>query len=131
MYLLSDLPIVIAAYRHVLRVLRSVRHYPYHNTGHTLDVFKRARELAHAEGVSREDTEDILLASLFHDTGFVVSYTKNEEIGANMARDWLIENGHPNERVDHVVSLILATVPFVPVKTLLEKIIQDADLDNL
>ena len=115
---------------YVIRFLRPVIHYAYHNTGHTIDVFKRARELADAENISKEDTEDLLIASLFHDTGFIESYGGNEEIGVRIAREWLTTQDYPKFRIARIEDLILATIPFTPAHNILEKIIQDADLDN-
>lgn len=126
----SDSPLLMAAYRHILRILQPVKHYPYHNIGHTLDVFRRARELAQAEGVGTDEQVDLLLAALFHDTGFIESYGGNEQIGARIAREWLQEHGHPEARIVRVEEIIMATIPFTTAKGLLEKIIQDADLDN-
>ncbi len=127
----ADTPILVDAYRHVLQLLQSVKHYPYHNIGHTLDVFRRARYLSRAENISTEDTVDVLLAALFHDTGFIESYTKNEVIGARLARDYLTRAGHPEKRIQKIETLILATIPFTPTHHILEQILQDADLDNL
>ncbi len=35
----SDSPLLMKAYRDILRILQPVKHYSYHNIGHTLDVF--------------------------------------------------------------------------------------------
>ena len=85
----SDSPLLMKAYRDVLRILQPIKHYSYHNIGHTLDVFGRARELGHAEKINDEELEDLLLATLFHDTGFIESYDRNEIVGARLAREWL------------------------------------------
>lgn len=84
-----------------------------------------------AEGVEGEDLEDLQLAALFHDTGFTVQYQKNEHIGARIAHRWLTDNHHPSERVEKIENIIMATVLFSKPKTHLERIIQDADLDNI
>ncbi len=47
-----------------------------------------------------------------------------------MAKEWLEKEGHPEYRIRRIESLILATIPFTTPQTHLEKIIQDADLDN-
>lgn len=123
--------IVIDAYKHILQLLRPVKYYQYHNIGHTLDVFKRARQLCDAEGVNDEDTTDVLLGALFHDTGFVRTYNKNEGIGAEIAREWLERQEYPEERIKKIEAIIMATVLFAKPANILEQIIQDADLDNL
>jgi HD superfamily phosphodiesterase len=123
-------PVLMNAYRYVLGILQPIRHYSYHNIGHTLDVFWRAEELWKAEKIHEEELEDLLLATLFHDTGFIEEYERNEVIGARIARGWLESEWHPEHRILRVEQLIMATVLFSKTNNLLEKIIQDADLDN-
>ncbi|MDD2693510.1 MAG: HD domain-containing protein [Candidatus Gracilibacteria bacterium] len=116
---------------YVLDILRKCEYYPYHNPAHTLGVYERATYLALAENIEGEDFEDLQLACLFHDTGFTEQYNKNEFIGARIARRWLESHGHPEKRIEKIEGLIMATVLFSEPKTHLEKIIQDADLDNI
>ncbi len=123
--------LVEKAQNYTSSLLNKCANYPYHNPAHTTWVFNRATYLALAENVTGEDLEDLQLASLFHDTGFIEQYEKNEHIGARIARKWLIENHHPEERIEKVESIIMATVLFSVPHTLLEEIIQDADLDNI
>jgi HD superfamily phosphodiesterase len=130
MQFFADTPILTAAYRHVLQLLQPVKHYAYHNIGHTLDVFRRSRQIAEQEGISKTNQVPLLLAALFHDTGFIESYSKNEVIGMRLARDWLTLQGYPESNIREVERLIEVTIPFTPAETILEKIIQDADLDN-
>lgn len=82
------------------------------------------------EKINDEETVDLLIAALFHDVGFIKAYNGNEIFSAEIARAWLEKEGHPEARIIRVEELILATVPFTTPKNLLEKIIQDADLDN-
>ncbi len=114
-----------------ISLVEKVDHYQYHNVGHTFDVYSRTSYLADMEGVSEEEKTDLLISALFHDVGFSVTYPQNEGIGADIAESFLRENGHPEERVARVRRIILATVLFSKTGDLLEKIIQDADLDNL
>jgi HD superfamily phosphodiesterase len=130
MQFFADTPILTAAYRHVLQLLQPVKHYAYHNIGHTLDVFRRSRQLAEQEWISKTEQVPLLLAALFHDTGFIESYSKNEVIGMRLARDWLTTQNYPESSICEVERLIEVTIPFTPAQTILEKIIQDADLDN-
>jgi predicted metal-dependent HD superfamily phosphohydrolase len=78
-----------------------------------------------------EDMQDLQLACLFHDTGFVEQYEKNEKIWADIARKWLEKESIWESRIQKIENIILATILFSEPKTLLEKIIQDSDLDNL
>jgi HD superfamily phosphodiesterase len=126
----QHIPVLVDAYKFVLEFLQPVKMYPYHNIGHTLDVFGRAHALCVSEKISEKEMTHVLLAALFHDTGFVKSYAKNETIGIDIAREWLEKYHYPEEDIRAVERLIYVTIPNTPVNTLLEGIIQDADLDN-
>jgi hypothetical protein len=47
-----------------------------------------------------------------------------------LARDWLASQNYPESEIKRVERLIEVTIPFTRAETILEKIIQDADLDN-
>ncbi|EKD66850.1 MAG: metal-dependent phosphohydrolase [uncultured bacterium (gcode 4)] len=117
--------------KYVIDLLSKVNHYPYHNINHTLDVYSRVWHLADKEFVYLEEKTDLLLAALFHDTWFVESYFQNEIIGAKIARKYLEGVGFREDRIKRIENMILATIVFSPAKNKLEKIIQDADFDNL
>lgn len=110
---------------------QTCKNYPYHNPRHTQWVIDRATYLAMAEWIEWDDMEDLQLAAIFHDTGFSEQYQKNEHLWAKIARKWLEEQWHPKERIEKIENIIMATVLFSKPKTHLEKIIQDADLDNI
>ncbi len=112
-------------------LLQVCKDYPYHNPAHSISVLDRATYIAMAEDVGNEDLEDLQIACLFHDTGFTEQYEKNEHIGARIARKWLEKNNYPAERIEKIEQIIMATVLFSTPRTHLEKIIQDADLDNI
>jgi len=117
--------------RYILDLLEPINHYPYHNINHTLDVYARVGHLCDREGVNDEDKTDLLLAALFHDAGFTRQYFQNETIGAQIARRYLENIDWPEDRIEKIERLILATTLFSEAHDLLEYIIQDADLDNL
>ncbi|MDP2103634.1 MAG: HD domain-containing protein [Candidatus Gracilibacteria bacterium] len=128
---MDEQKIINSALRYVLDLLDPINHYPYHNINHTLDVYTRVGYLCDKEGVRLEDKTDLLLAALFHDTGFTRRYTANEGIGAEIAKKYLENINYPVKRIQKIERLIVATVLFSEVHDLLEGIIQDADLDNL
>jgi len=105
--------------------------YPYHNPDHTRTVRKRALFLAEQAGIGDEEKEDLELATLFHDIGFIKQYDKNEHLGAKIAREWLTSKNHPEARIQRIEKIIMATVLFSEPHTILEEIIQDSDLENL
>ncbi|MEO8721123.1 MAG: YitT family protein [Ginsengibacter sp.] len=100
----------------------------YHNAGHTKDVLAAAEQLALSENVSDNDLTIIKTAALFHDSGFLETYTDHEEISCKMARKWLPQFGYSTEEIDKICELILSTkMPQVP-ETGLAEILCDADL---
>ncbi len=103
----------------------------YHQYDHALDVMERAVYLWKKEWVNDKELEILAIAGLFHDTGFVIQYDNNEYIGAKIAKNYLRALLYPEEKIKLIESLILVTNPKLKPKTLLEKIIKDADLDNL
>lgn len=103
----------------------------YHSLPHTLDVCQAIERIAIMEGVVGEEMFLLKSAALYHDSGFIEQYEKNEEIGAAMAQEALHQFGYTSEQIELIKQLILATsVPQQP-KTHLEQIICDADLDYL
>lgn len=112
-------------------LLLPLEEYYYHQYSHSLDVMERSLYLAEKENVNWEDKELLAIASLFHDTGFVIQYDDNEYIGAKIARNYLKTNLYPEEKIRKIEGLILATAPSHEPQDILEKIIKDADLDNL
>ena len=107
----------------------------YHNADHTLHSTKGvvavANKLAKLENVSELDKELIIAAAYFHDTGYIREYEKNEPIAARMAGRILKLIGYKPDEIEKVQKMILATDPDVEPKTHVEKILCDADLDNL
>ena len=107
----------------------------YHNADHTLHSTKGvvavANNLAKLENVSELDRELIIAAAYFHDTGYIREYEKNEPIAARMAGRILKLIGYKPDEIEKVQKMILATDPDVEPKTHVEKILCDADLDNL
>jgi predicted metal-dependent HD superfamily phosphohydrolase len=81
--------------------------------------------------LDEEFVEMIQLAALFHDTGFIKQYDQNEPIGAEIAEKWLKAQNYPEDKIDIVKRIILATIPTQKPETLPCQIIKDADLDNL
>jgi HD superfamily phosphodiesterase len=103
----------------------------YHQYEHALSVMQRAIYLATMEWCNNEEIELLVIASLFHDTGFVIQYDNNEVFWAKIAQNYLKTMLYPEEKIKIIQKIILATQPWQEPKNLLEKIIKDADMDNL
>jgi uncharacterized membrane-anchored protein YitT (DUF2179 family)/HD superfamily phosphodiesterase len=100
----------------------------YHNAEHTKDVIAETIELAEAEKISGDDLTILKTAALFHDSGFLETYSDHEEISCEVARKWLPQYGYNPEEIAKVCSIIMATkLPQQP-KDKLGEILCDADL---
>lgn len=103
----------------------------YHNFEHTKDVVSNVIEISEAMKITTTDTEIVLLAAWFHDTGYLENPTEHEERSAQIAVSFLTVSDYPKEKVDRVAKCIRATkVPQHP-DNVLEQIMCDADLLHL
>lgn len=103
----------------------------YHNILHTTEVVKVAAKIAEAEKLSKDETEILLIAAWFHDTGYFHCCKGHEEQSSEYARDFLERENYPDEKILKIISCIKATqIPHSP-NTKLEEIICDADLHHL
>ncbi|NTU97533.1 MAG: HD domain-containing protein [Chlorobiaceae bacterium] len=103
----------------------------YHNYAHTVETVETCREIACGMAVSEKETEVLLVAAWFHDTGCTFGLDGHEEKSAELAREFLMEKGYSREYTDLVCRCIFATkLPQHP-ESLLEEILCDADLSHL
>ncbi|MCA8832045.1 Pycsar system effector family protein [Hymenobacter pini] len=103
----------------------------YHSPTHTATVAKEARALGEAAGLDEADQEALLLAAWFHDTGYIDTYDGHEFRSAELAGEWLTQQGYPAERVALVQQLIKATHRDSERETELEQLLVDADMSNM
>jgi len=103
----------------------------YHNIKHTIDVVTEVELIGWAEGLNEEEILILKLAGLFHDSGHVISYDNHEFHGSVLARKMLTKYNYPEEMLDKICNLIMATqFPPTP-QNIMEKVICDSDLDYL
>lgn len=103
----------------------------YHSLHHVLDVYHSAEEICKAEQVGEHDTLLVLTAALFHDSGFTVRAKGHEQIGCDIAREYLPKFGYQEHDIDKICGMIMATkIPQTPYNHL-EEILADSDLDYL
>lgn len=124
--------IVVDAKNYVNSILMPLENFYYHQYDHALDVMQRASYLWKMEWLSEESIEILAISGLFHDTGFTIQYDNNEYIWAKIARNFLKWKLYSEEKIKIIERIILATDPDydTPID-IYEKIIKDADLDNL
>lgn len=123
--------VVESAITFVLNILKNVDKYPFHNIWHTFEVFARSKYLCEQLWINKEDSIDVMLWAIFHDTWYAKQYIKNEEIWARIAEIFLIKKWWKTERIEKIKWIIMATTLWDKANNILEQIIQDADLDNL
>jgi len=131
--IMSQNPILpkIESYVRELFKKRSAAENIYHNIIHTSEVVNVASRIAHEEELSDQDTEIILIAAWFHDTGYFHCCNGHEDQSSEYARDYLEKEKYPIEKIAKVLDCIKATrIPHSP-KNKLEEIICDADLHHL
>lgn len=103
----------------------------YHGIDHTFDVLRTIEMYSLMEGVSTEEFELLQTAALYHDSGFIYQYSKNEPIGVKIAQESLPEFGYTPEQIDIVSDVIMATDITIEPESLIGKIMCDSDLDYL
>jgi len=107
------------------------KEYAYHDIQHTLSVVRDAKEIGEQFDLGESEMEILLLAAWFHDTGYDKGATDHEERGAKYAREYLSSQGYDKDALKRIESCILSTkMPHQP-KTLLDRIICDADLGHI
>lgn len=124
--------IIKEAKHYVNKLLLPLWNHYYHSYDHALEVMQRAIYLWEKEWLSKEDIEILALSALFHDTGFLFQYEDNEQIWAKIAKNYLKTILYSEEKIKLIEEIILATrINYTNPKNIYEKIIKDADLDNL
>ena len=104
----------------------------YHSREHTRDVVRQSERIANEESITDQRKIFLLkIAALYHDTGFIETYSNHEERSCQIfLRDSANFGLNPSE-IKEITDLIMVTkIPQQP-KNLLQRIICDADLDYL
>lgn len=102
----------------------------YHNLTHTKRVLKSTKEIIDGNSLSEEDIEALQLAAILHDSGYIKGAKGHELESANIATNFLKEQGASDELIKKVTACILATkLDAIPTNDL-EKIIRDADCSH-
>lgn len=104
--------------------------YFYHNFIHTTYTVNKAEEIMKNTPVSNEDQEKVLLALWFHDTGYIECAQNHEEKGVEILKNFLQKENYPENYINDVSKLILATKINYEPQNLLEKIAKDADCSH-
>ncbi len=125
--------IVTEAEKFVIQLLNETLDvsFVYHNLAHTQRVVEKTIELVDLCEVTDNEKEIVLLAAWFHDTGYTKGIENHEEESAVIAKDFLSSKNCSHESIAKVSSVILATKITSKPKSLLERIIKDADCAHI
>jgi len=104
--------------------------YFYHNFIHTTYTVNKAEEILKHTKVSEADQEKVLLALWFHDTGYIECAQNHEEKGVEIMKSFLRKEDYPEEYIEDVTKLILATKITYEPQNLLEQIVKDSDCSH-
>ncbi len=103
----------------------------YHNVQHTLETITAVEEFAYAMSIIGNELILLKTAALYHDTGYIETFTNNETVGAKIAKDTLGQFGYSPDQIAIVARLIMATdLTHDPIDRF-EALICDADLEYL
>lgn len=105
--------------------------FTFHNLGHTEYVVGKAEYIGKNSGLTSEEIILIKIAAWFHDTGYAVDIENHEIISAEKAAGFLKMKDLDEQKIAIVINCILATKINTEPKTLMEKVICDADLSHL
>jgi HD superfamily phosphodiesterase len=103
----------------------------FHSIKHIQRTVKSVQLLTEESGINREDTEILILAAWFHDTGYSHAYERHERKSAEIARDFLRENEYPEDKIEKVMHCIWATDLSYKPKNILEEVLRDADVIHI
>ncbi len=103
----------------------------FHNYNHTLEVVKAAQKIGRLVNLTGDETEIVLIAAWFHDTGFMEGYENHEEKSMEYAEKFLKEISYPPQETERVLACIRSTKPGIEPITLTEQVLHDADFIHL
>ena len=103
----------------------------YHSIEHTLNVENSVIKYANLEGLNADSIIKLRTAALFHDSGFLISYQDNEEIGVKILEKYAPGFGYKTDDIKTISKIILSTNNKIEPITISEKIMCDADHDYL
>jgi predicted metal-dependent HD superfamily phosphohydrolase len=110
---------------------RAFSNRPFHNIEHTKDVVNAVQIIGPQSDLSEDELESAIVAAWLHDIGYIDGAKDHEHNAAVKAKELLEKLGAPHKKQMEVTEAIMATkVPQNP-KSLVSKVICDADLFHL
>jgi len=104
---------------------------PFHNLLHTEEVVSNVKLLTNELALSPEETEVVVIAAWFHDTGFSKTYSGHEEESKKLAKVFLEKLKYASSKIESILCCIDATkLPQQPENKYAE-ILCDADVFHI
>ncbi len=107
------------------------KEYVFHSKQHTIEVVAAGTQLAQDYQLPEEEVENIQIALWFHDLGFSEGWNEHESRSAELAGNFLTEEGLEPERIAAIQSLIRVTHREAMPSNVHEEIIKDADTSHI
>ncbi|MEJ7778516.1 MAG: Pycsar system effector family protein [Daejeonella sp.] len=104
--------------------------YVYHNYNHTTETVKACKKLSKSYNLTSRDYEVLMLAALFHDTGYISTYDNHEQESVKFMKEYLKGN-YPDDDIREIEALILSTKYRTVPDGSMQEILHDADYINL
>jgi predicted metal-dependent HD superfamily phosphohydrolase len=103
----------------------------FHNLEHTAYVVRAAEEIGQHSELSEDEMEAVIIAAWLHDIGYERGSENHEAIAAEKAKELLTKLGAAPRKIAEVSDAIMATkMPQRP-RTMVSKVLCDADLHHL
>ncbi len=99
----------------------------YHNFNHTTFTVESATKIMENSSLSEEEKEKILIATWFHDTGYVLDPKIHEEKSVEIMSEFIKNEGKDELYIEDVSKLILSTRLDAQPQNFLEEIMKDSD----
>lgn len=104
---------------------------PFHNLAHTWSVVAAAEEIGNRIELSEGELESAIIAAWLHDVGYLEGEGDHEKKAAEKSKELLLSWGASPRKAQEVSEAILSTkIPQQP-KTMVSKVLCDADLFHL
>lgn len=101
---------------------------PFHNIEHTKEVVLQAELICDYLGFTEKETETVLIAAWFHDTGLSKKYRGHEEVSKFLATEFLKGESYDDDKINTILSCIEATkMPQNPTNKY-DEVLCDADI---
>ena len=105
--------------------------YYFHNLNHTKEVVNAVTEIGEQSSLTKEELEAATVAAWLHDTGYLQGPINHEEASVKIAGDLFRRLSTPVGKINLINNAILATrIPQSP-KSMVDKVLCDADLYHL